>query len=274
MPKDERVKRLREFLMESFEVQDLYMFLDENGYSEVAEGVSQSADHRGYCFKVARAFYHQGLIDDALFECLTKARPRKRTTIEELHQYCMSPEPIETLDEVRTECFAEGGGQIVVAKKEQAEVRTERFAEGGGRVPGFGDTESRDAAAAVGLTPDKFEVESIPDGGEDPLAVTEDFRIVLARACDTARPSVLLAVTRGWRGDEGPSFNKVMRKVKDRLGKDNETIEHVVVFCGNWEPDEFKEYHRKDLEAHAARGVRFSFVKMRVASRPPGPHAP
>ncbi len=107
-------------------------------------------------------------------------------------------------------------------------------------------------------------------GGDDSLLASDEVMVIPGHMEDAARP-ILLAVTRGWDGKDPLSFKKVMRQVKARLTAGNGAVEHVVVFCDGWDSPSFEEEHREELEAHARRGVRFSFVMVGVPDRVTGP---
>lgn len=103
-------------------------------------------------------------------------------------------------------------------------------------------------------------------GGDDSLLASDQVMVVPGHMDDEARP-ILLAVTRGWSGKDPLSFTRVMRQVKARLVAGAETIRRVVVLCDAWDTPAFEEEHREELEAHARRGVGFSFVLVGVPSR-------
>jgi hypothetical protein len=103
-------------------------------------------------------------------------------------------------------------------------------------------------------------------GGDDSLLASDEVMVIPGHMDDASRP-ILLAVTRGWNGKEALSFTWVMRQVKARLTAGAGTIRHVLVFCDAWDTPAFEEEHRDELEAHARRGVGFSFVMVGVPNR-------
>ncbi len=125
-------------------------------------------------------------------------------------------------------------------------------------------------SAAIGELGYEAVVEDLlsPDllGGEDSVLPSQEIMVVPGHLADTSR-SILLAVTRGWRGKEPLSFGKVMVQVKTRLIEANGTIKVVVVFCDSWDSASFQEEYRDELRAHDQNGVRFLFMMVGVPDR-------
>ena len=87
---------------------------------------------------------------------------------------------------------------------------------------------------------------------------SEQFMVIPGYLDDASRP-VLLAVTKGWAGNEPQSFAKFMRQVKVRLIEARGAIQVVVVACNCRDSASFEEEHREELSAFDKTGVRFLF---------------
>lgn len=103
-------------------------------------------------------------------------------------------------------------------------------------------------------------------GGDDSPLASDQVMVIPGHMDDSSRP-ILLAATRGWNGKDPLSFTRVIRQVKARLIAGAGTIRHVVVLCDAWDTPAFEDEHREELEAHARRGVGFSFVLVGFSSR-------
>jgi hypothetical protein len=76
-----KIRQLSDFLAGSFTTSELDMLLSSNDYGEAVSDVDQGVAGRRYFFNVAQALDRRGLIDDTLFACLTKERPKKEAII-------------------------------------------------------------------------------------------------------------------------------------------------------------------------------------------------
>ena len=73
----EKIQKLRDFFVDSFNASELKMFLSVNGYEGVASAVNPSVGGIEYFFDVAQALARRSLIDKEFFVRLTRERPKK-----------------------------------------------------------------------------------------------------------------------------------------------------------------------------------------------------
>jgi hypothetical protein len=82
----EKLRGLRDFFTDAFTASELKMFLNVNGYREVADASNPSVGGIEYFFDVAQALQRRGLIDDEFFERLKQERIKKGARISVLQQ--------------------------------------------------------------------------------------------------------------------------------------------------------------------------------------------
>jgi hypothetical protein len=232
----DKIKSLRTFLESSLDENELERFLVENDYREIASSVAKGLGRTQYCFNVVFALYEKNLINDDFFDHLAAELRFKAEDIRGLQWLWRA----QIIDDAQKEIpldddWPDRGGTVINANR---------------------------PVLAEQLTPPKLEVLSIPGDGDDALSAPEYVRVFLDRNAGASRPTTLLAVTRKWAGREALSFRKVMSEVKTLLVQGVEPVKHVVVFCRNWNSFSFDAEHRKELEAHANKGVRFWFVRV------------
>ena len=75
--KGERRRVLRDFLKDSFCIEEFEIFLSDHGHTEVADSVKKVAAGEMYFFDAIEALDHRGLIDGKFFDRLTTAHTAK-----------------------------------------------------------------------------------------------------------------------------------------------------------------------------------------------------
>jgi hypothetical protein len=85
--KGEKYERLRDFLKDSFQSQDLEEFLILNGYKEVAEAVNKDVGMAQYSFTIVQELNRRGLINVGFFDQLATERPRLEARIKSLEEF-------------------------------------------------------------------------------------------------------------------------------------------------------------------------------------------
>src|SRR5262249_6583170 len=115
--KAEKYRSLCDFLEESFRPSELEMFLELNGFVEVAAAVNRSVGRAEYVFEVVQALDRRGLIDAEFFGRLTTERPAKKAQVQKLGDFWLEQDQRSV--EPSGSTTPSGPGKVVPTKPER-----------------------------------------------------------------------------------------------------------------------------------------------------------